>query len=382
MITRQAVIKTRDLKTASLTSITEQSPQIGFCFAPIGVFENAEFIQGLKKASPNTQWVGCSTAGEVSGKGVTDETVILTTIKLENPSSKIRIETVKTGAAEASQKAGEELGKKLTAPDLKSLIVISPGVNVNGTLLVQGINKIVGSQVVVTGGLAGDGGKFQNTLTLSPEGVRNDQLVGIGIYGDTLSLRHGCMGGWDPFGKVRKVTKSVANVVYELDGKPALEIYKEYLGDHAKDLPGSGLMFPFSMMDDEKSENGLIRTILAVDNEKGTMTFAGDVAQGSTVRLMQANTKGLVGGAKSAAEKAFLQGNASKDTFAMIVSCVGRKLVMGPNVDEEIEAISEIFGNKCTLAGFYSYGEISPFLSDVGCQLHNQTMTISYLSEA
>ena len=289
---------------------------------------------------------------------------------------------VTTGAAEASQKAGEELGKKLAAPDLKSVIIISPGINVNGTMLVQGINKTVGPKVVVTGGLAGDGGKFQNTLTLSPSGVKNDQLIGIGIYGDTLSLKHGCMGGWDPFGKVRKVTKSVNNVVHELDGKPALEVYKEYLGDHAKDLPGSGLMFPFSMMDNEKSENGLIRTILAVDDAQGTMTFAGDVAQGSTVRLMQANTKGLVGGAKNAAEKAAVQVNKNKDTFAMIVSCVGRKLVMGPNVDEEIEAISEIFGPKCTLAGFYSYGEISPFLSDVGCQLHNQTMTISYLSEA
>jgi hypothetical protein len=381
MITKQLSFKNRDLKTATLAPLFEGSPQLGFIFSSTGTFQDQDFIQKLMKQNPSTQWVGCSTAGEVSAKGVTDETTILTTLKFENAKSRTKIAITKIKSADMSGAAGEEIGRTLAGPELKAVILIGPGVTVNGTSLVEGINKTVGQKILVTGGLAGDGGKFEKTFTLSPEGVFDDQVIGVGIYGDSLTMKHGCMGGWDPFGKVRKVTKSEQNVVFELDGKPALEVYKEYLGDHAKDLPGSGLMFPFSMMKDEKSESGLIRTILAVDDKKGSLTFAGDVPQGCHVRLMQANTKGLVGGAKTAAEGALTKTAGTQNSFAMIVSCVGRKLVMGANVDDEIEVIADIFGPKCTLAGFYSYGEISPFLSDVGCQLHNQTMTISHLTE-
>ncbi len=382
MIAKQLSLKNRDLRAANLETITQESPQLGFIFSSVSTFQDPDFIQKLMKLRPGTQWVGCSTAGEVSAKGVTDETTILTTLKFENAKSSIKIAVTKIKSAEQSGLAGEEIGQRLASANLKAVILIGPGVSVNGTSLVEGINKTVGKNVLVTGGLAGDAGKFEKTYTLSPEGVFSDQVIGVGIYGDSLTMKHGCMGGWDPFGKVRKVTKSQGNVVYELDGKPALEIYKDYLGDYAKDLPGSGLMFPFSMMKDEKSESGLIRTILAVDDQKGSLTFAGDVLQGSHVRLMQANTKGLVGGAKSAAESALFELSGEKNSFAMIVSCVGRKLVMGANVDDEIEAIAEIFGPKCTMTGFYSYGEISPFLSEVGCQLHNQTMTIAHLTEA
>ncbi|MGZ3721998.1 MAG: FIST signal transduction protein [Bdellovibrionales bacterium] len=380
MKTKQMVLKSKDLATATFTDIAEIQPQLGFVFGPTSVFENQDFIKKLVNQKPGVQWVGCSTAGEVSQKGVTDDAIVMTGLHFENPKVKFKIASAKIESAEKSSDAGEKLAKALSAPDLHSLLIISPGVNVNGSLLVKGVLKVVNKNVVVTGGLAGDGAKFSKTYTLSPEGASSDHVVGIGLYGDAVQLKHGCMGGWEPFGKTRKVTKSKANVIFELDNKPALNIYKEYLGDHAKDLPASGLMFPFAILNDQQAETGLIRTILSVDEKAGSLTFAGDVEEGCFVRLMHANTNGLVGGAKGAAEHAILKGIAPT-AFAMIVSCVGRKLVMGANVDEEIEAISEVFGKGCSLAGFYSYGEISPFLTEVGCQLHNQTMTISYISE-
>lgn len=381
MKTKQISIKMKDLANANTADLASIKPQLGFVFASALAFENDKFMKQLQASTPGTQWVGCSTAGEVSKLGVTDQTVIATALHFDNPNAKFKIQVRKVGGADGSQNAGAELAKSLNAPDLRGIIIISPGTDVNGSLMVKGITEVVGANVIVTGGLAGDGGAFKKTYTLSPEGVTSDHVVGVGLYGDAVQLQHGCMGGWDPFGKVRQVTKSKSNVVYEIDGKRALDIYKEYLGEHAKDLPASGLMFPFQLLSNEKAETGLIRTILAVDEKEGSLTFAGDLDQGSYVRLMHANTKGLVSGAKTAAQNAVVKG-AAKDSFAMIVSCVGRKLVMGANVDEEIEAISEIFGGGCSLAGFYSYGEISPFLAGVGCQLHNQTMTISYISEA
>lgn len=382
MKTEQVVVKAKDLGTANWSKIDGIKPQLGFVFGPNSAFENKEFVAKLMDKSKGTQWIGCSTAGEVSKMGVTDETIVLTGLHFDNPKAKMKIVMHKlaTNDENGNQKAGHELAKKLAASDLNSIIVISPGVNVNGSLLVKGLTEASAGNVVITGGLAGDGGAFKNTYTLSPEGVSNDTVIAVGFYGSAVQMHHGCMGGWEPFGKVRKVTKSKNNVVYELDGKPALDVYKEYLGDQAKGLPGVGLLYPFAILNDQKAESGLIRTILNVSEQDGSLTFAGDIAQDSLVKLMRANTAALVEGSKAAAQAAAETGK-SDQAFALIVSCVGRKLVMGGNVDEEIDVISSTFGPGCALTGWYSYGEISPFLSSVGCQLHNQTMTISYIRE-
>lgn len=379
MKTKQVVLKVKNLGSHPLTEFEGLQPQLGFLFGPPALFQNSEFMSRFQ-ANGNCKWVGCSTAGEISHKGVTDDTAVLTGVHFENAGSRFKIATATVSSPAESDASGRKLGAELNAPDLHSVILISPGVNVNGSRLIKGLTSVLDSKVCVTGGLAGDGGKFERTYTLSPKGVTADEVIGIGIYGDGLKLKHGCMGGWDPFGKVRQVTRSKDNVLFELDGKPALDIYKEYLGEHAKDLPASGLMFPFAILNDQKNDIGLIRTILSVDDSAGSLTFAGDVEQGCFVRLMQANTNGLVAGAQGAAKNAITAGLAD-NALGLVVSCVGRKLVMGPSVDEEIEAIGNVLGAGCTLTGFYSYGEISPYLSDVGCQLHNQTLTISYLFE-
>ena len=199
--------------------------------------------------------------------------------------------------------------------------------------------------------------------------------------GEQLVFAHGSFGGWSPFGPARKVTRCANNVLFELDGESALEVYKRYLGEHAKGLPASGLLFPFAMLGKDHSEVGLIRTILGVDEANGSLTLAGDIDPEGYLRLMHASTDALVEGAEAAAEAAqAMRGNAGEG-LALLVSCVGRKLVMGGRVDEEVEAVGDVFGQGATLAGFYSYGEISPFSPSVDCKLHNQTMTITYLSE-
>jgi hypothetical protein len=203
----------------------------------------------------------------------------------------------------------------------------------------------------------------------------------VGLYGDDLVYSHGSFGGWMPFGPARKVTRCDNNVLYELDGEPALEVYKRYLGDHAKDLPASGLLFPFAMLGSDHHEVGLTRTILGVDEASGSLTLAGDIDPDGFLKLMHASTDSLVDGAEAAAQAAKDMQAVQGDGLALLVSCVGRKLVMGGRVDEEVEAVGEVFGQNATLAGFYSYGEISPFVKDMGCKLHNQTMTITCLSE-
>jgi hypothetical protein len=212
--------------------------------------------------------------------------------------------------------------------------------------------------------------------------LSSDRLTCVGFYGEKLLLSHGSFGGWSPFGPARKVTRSEHNVLFELDGEPALEVYKRYLGEHAKDLPASGLLFPFAMLGSDHNEVGLIRTILGIDEAQGSLTLAGDIDTNGYLKLMHASTDALVDGAESAAEAAKAMQTPNGPALALLVSCVGRKLVMGGRVDEEVEAVADVIGKNTTLTGFYSYGEISPFNLATECKLHNQTMTITVISEA
>jgi hypothetical protein len=260
-------------------------------------------------------------------------------------------------------------------------MILSEGLNINGSELTKGINNQLKDRIPVTGGLAGDQDQFNETVIVyNGTGMKN-QVIAIGFYGDQLQVGYGSMGGWDSFGVDREVTRSKGNILYELDGQPALELYKKYLGAHAANLPASALLFPLSLRL-QNSETSLVRTILAVNEDDGSMVFAGDIPQGEYVRLMKANFDRLIDGANDAAEmsKISLQ-NADAD-LAILISCVGRKLVLKQRVEEELEAIREVLGDGVAMTGFYSYGEISPIKPfEQHCELHNQTMTITLFKE-
>ena len=235
--------------------------------------------------------------------------------------------------------------------------------------------------MTVTGGLAGDDARFQETFVMLDDAPRPGAIVGLGFYGDRLKVGIGSLGGWGPFGPDRVVTRSVGNVLYELDSQPALELYKRYLGEHAAGLPATGLLFPLGLRV-EGSENRLVRTILAVDDAERSMTFAGDVPEGATVQLMRANYERLVDGAAGAARISYEAIGSSSPDLAVLISCVGRKLVLKQMIEEEVEGVRDVLGEQTRLTGFYSNGEIAPFGPTGNCELHNQTMTITTFSES
>lgn len=366
---------------SSLAPLAGKPCDLVLLFAAIDLLREPACFLALRRAFPDAILAGCSTAGEITAKGMSDGTATITTLsfdKVQVRSSACRLERMEDSAV-----VGAQLGQALKAPDLRAALVFGKGVGINGSALIDGIVGAVGESVPISGGLAGDGGAFQATLTLTSHGIDADQVVAVGLYGDSLKASHGSFGGWQPFGPPRKVTKADGNMLYELDGHAALDLYKDYLGEYARDLPASGLLFPFEMLDAECRSVGLIRTILGVDEEQGALVLAGDIDLNGHLRLMHANNEGLVDGAETAARRAKDEaGGASADSLAILVSCVGRKLVMGDAVDEEVEAVSQVLGRKVPLTGFYSYGEIAPFSSTTQCMLHNQTMTVTFLAEA
>lgn len=357
------------------------SPQtMILAFAAPSYLKNPEAISNLAKAFPKSVLLGCSTAGEISGTQIFDESISIAIAQFEKSYLRSTANKIDSKEAHQSFEAGQNIAKKLLKPDLKSILVLSDGTFVNGSELVRGLSSILLPNIVISGGLAGDGSNFKETWVLHDKKPTTGMISAIGIYGDSVQVKASSMGGWDVFGPERKVTKSSGNVLFELDGKPALSLYKEYLGDRASELPASALLFPLSLRSEELDRKGLVRTILAVDEEKQSMTFAGDIPQGSYARLMKANFDRLIHGATTAAEIVNKDAKKTSDTLAVAISCVGRRLVLGVHTEDETEATMGVLPKGTQQVGFYSYGEISP-LANGKCDLHNQTMTLTTFSE-
>lgn len=359
---------------APLAAMAAVKPNVVIAFGDVRFFEDGTLGQKLRRVFPGAIVIGCSTAGEIFDHAVYDGTLVVTA--LGDTDSEFFLAMAEIKSARDSKSAGAEIGRQLRPHRLKAAMILSPGLNVNGSDLVDGLASSLDENIVITGGLAGDGGRFQKTYTLFNETVSDNHVVALGSRG-ALDISCGSQGGWQPFGPGRTVTKSVDNILYELDGKSALQLYKEYLGDKAKDLPASGLLYPIAVLKDDQT-TGLIRTILNIDEKEGSLILAGNIKVGSTVRLMHAQTSALVEGARQSCQAASPVGVKDAPSLDILISCVGRKLVMGDDVDDEIGVARSILGSQATIAGFYSYGEICPFSS--GGQrphLHNQTMTIT-----
>jgi hypothetical protein len=325
--------------------------------------------------------IGCSTAGEIFGTALTDHSLSVAVVRFEH-GTRVATASASVCSQDESFAAGESIARQLQDPSLRGVLLLSDGLNVNGSELVRGLNLVLANDVVVTGGLAGDGSRFQRTWVMHEGAARSNMVCAAGLYGDHVTIGHGSKGGWDNFGPERLVTSSQGNVLVELDGRPALELYKEYLGDLASGLPATGLLFPLALRANATDEKSLVRTILAVDEAKQTMTFAGDVPEGALARLMRANFDRLIDGASEAGSMAGLPHvGQAEETLAIAISCVGRRLVLGERAEEEIEATLDVLPAGTRQIGFYSYGEISPYAQGP-CDLHNQTMTLTTISES
>ncbi len=355
---------------------TADTSQLVLCFGCLHKLQEESLLHQVRQAFPEASVAGCSTAGEILDSRVYDDSFTATAIQFE-----------KTGIRAASAdltdfanvfEVGKSLSQRLNASDLQHILVFSEGLSVNGSLLVDGMTSELPAAIKITGGLAGDYSDFQHSEVWLDEHRQQPQIVAIGFYGENLHIGYGSLGGWDPFGPEREITCSEGNVLYELDGQSALDLYKQYLGDYASGLPSTGLLFPLAVKNADAP--AVVRTILATDDANSSITFAGDMPEGATASFMKANFERLIEGASLAAQQTVKMGRMPVD-FGLLISCVGRKMILTQRVEEEVESVREVLGTKAALTGFYSYGEICPVINAVGCSLHNQTMTITTFTE-
>lgn len=336
-------------------------------------------VADLRARYPTAILVGCSTAGEMLDTEVSDDGLVATVLSFE--STRVALAAESEATPDNSAEIGGCIAAKLNAPDLRHLLVFADGIAVNGSELVRGIEANLPAGVSITGGLAGDGVRFAETVVRCGESLARAGVVAVGFYGDRLRVGYGSLGGWDPFGPERRITRSRGNVLFELDSRPALELYRLYLGEHAAGLPATGLLFPLSLRSGE-GEAGRVRTMVGFDERAGSLTFVGDIPQGHLARLMRANLDRLIDGAAAAAATTLSGLLGAPAELALLISCVGRRMILNQRVEEEVEAVRQVLGPLPAMAGFYSYGEIAPTFPNARCELHNQTMTITAFAES
>lgn len=359
-----------------------EPPQIVLAFASTALMRDQAHFDEIKQFYPSSRVLMCSTAGEIFDNEVNDESISLAAIHFDKTALRFAETTVSDSSE--SYEVGKKLVDELEKQDLVHVMVFSDGLKVNGTSLVRGMGDNLPPTVSVTGGLVGDGSDFKETLISFDGAPTSGKVVVVGFYGQNIKIGYGSLGGWDTFGPERVITKSKDNVLYELDGQSALGLYKKYLGEQAAELPGSGLLFPVQLRlkNPDGKEVEIVRTLLAVNEEDQSMTFAGDMPEGIYARLMKANFDRLIDGAAGAANMSAEPLAGSHPDLAILISCVGRKLVLKERVEEEIEAVRHTLGEDTAITGFYSYGEICPTAAtEKQCQLHNQTMTITTFRE-
>ena len=353
--------------------LAPEAADLVLVFGLRAVLDQAEVLPTVRARFPQGRLIFVSTAGSFAGTQIEDAGLVCTALRLE--ASTLRCVAGRHSPGGDLQALCRSLAEQLRAPGLRHVLVFSDGGFVNGTVLSETFNSHLPNGVTLSGGLAGDGTDFVQTIVGLDEPPAPGVIAAVGLYGDALRIGFGVAGGWSSFGPVRKVTGSAGNVLHSLDGRPSLEIYKNYLGPEASGLPAAALRFPLCVAVPGQP-NGIVRTILSIDEEAGSMTFAGDIPLGANVRFMRASHEDLIGGAEEAAKQA-----TQSAALVLCVSCVGRRIVLGQSTEEEIESVRNTFGPTPVLTGFYSYGELAPSGQAQACQLHNQTMTITSIAE-
>lgn len=342
------------------------------------LLEDKAVLKDIRKEFPYEHIVFGSTAGEIIDINVMEESITVLAIEFEKSSFVIKRDNI-LDHDKSTLSLGTSLSAKMPKENLKHLFIVSEGSFMSGTSLINGVQSGFDKNIPMTGGLCGDDSRFEKTLASYKEDPKEGEIILIGFYGESLEITFASHGGWLGFGPERIITKSDGNILYEIDGQPALELYKKYLGGKVEKLAESTLFYPLNVIAPGRKD-AVVRTVLSIDEENQSMMFADDVPENSRVQLMMASADGISQGAHNATKEA-LQNRINKPQLVIPVSCIGRKLVLGQRKEEEAELIRELVGKNTAISGFYSYGEIAPFYGNTSCEFHNQTMTLTLISE-
>ncbi len=347
-----------------------------FC-APENGFE--DLVKGVYEAIDRRPLIGCTTDGEISTAGFSTNSAVLGAIV----SDQMAFEIVSVNnIGRDNEKAGRQLASAFSDA-VRYVQLFSDGLTGNGSAILRGMATGFSKNTPVSGGTSADAGKFLKTWQFHSDRIFSDAAVAIGFSGD-FKLGTGVRSGWSRIGLPKKVTRSSGNILYELNGEPALNVYERFLGKHAKNLPGVGVEYPLGLVDHiervDGSENLLLRATMSVDREKGSIQFAGEIPEGAMVYLTCGDKVSILDATDEAVQEAVNDmGKEVEPSMVFFYSCTARKTLLGLRVSEEIERVRSRLNPDVPILGFYTYGEYCRVRRHQPSQLHNETATLSFI---
>ncbi|WP_294963880.1 FIST N-terminal domain-containing protein [Sulfurimonas sp.] len=335
-----------------------------------------EGIDDIVRIYPKSTVIGSSTPAEIYENEILYNSITMAILRFDTSHFKLIVKDIEEAN---SYEVGKEIVNDLPKDNLKSIFVLANVLNTNGSELTKGLSENIPKNCVIAGGLVGDGVDFNKTWLIINSKIMNKEICAVGLYGNNLQVHYGCKNGWTRFGFDRHVTHSENNILYSLDNKPALELYKRYLGEYASELPLSGLYFPL-MLHEDASREPKLRSVKAINEKENSIIFAGNIPQNSIVSFGRTNLDDLIKSSQEATECLIQDYDKEQKALCIGISGVGRKFVLKQEAEDEIEAVSYALSSNISTVGFYSYGQISKLPSG-GCDFHNQTMTLLLIYE-
>ncbi len=347
-----------------------------FCAPEQGL---SNLLHGVKEATGARILVGCTTDGEIHDAAVQTGSAVLGGMRSDRVDFSV---AVAERVGEDSERAGRDIALGLPR-SVRYIQLFSDGLTGNGSAMLRGISSVLGGHIPVSGGTAGDLGRFVRTWQFAGRRVMTDAAVAIGFSGD-VRVGTGAGSGWAPIGLAKTVTRAKGNVLYELNGKPALAVYERFLGRHACNLPQVGVEYPLMIVGGHGSPNEdsncmLLRATMSVDRKNGAIVFAGDIAEGATVHLTCGDRDAIQEAAGNAARMALEGLGDANPVMLFCYSCMARKIVLGRHTVEELHRIRATVGKEIPMIGFYTYGEYCRPGAEGPSFLHNETATVSIL---
>jgi len=371
----------------AIAKLDGKKPDIIFMFSSIK-YDQKELMTGAKSEAPNVPIVGGTSAGEITSWVSMYDAVNVMAIASDQIIFHVGCGK---GVVSDSFNAGSEAAKAVINanggknPDL--FIMIPDGIaGGNSAAVVEGVKSIFGNNFPIIGGSAGDDYQFKKTFEYCGDRVLTDSVIGIGLSGK-FSYGFGIRHGWEPVGLPLKVTKAEGVVIKEINNEPALKVYQDYFGKNASDLikePMARMAYTYPLgLVVEGSEELLIRHPM-IANEKGEITMASVIPEGTIIRLMIGDRDSAIRAAKAAAETALRQLGGKRPRFVIMFNCIVRNKLLGVRCNEENETIKQALGGEnIPMIGFYTYGEQGPLAGKKGtpAYFHNETMTMLVVGE-
>lgn len=348
------------------TKLGDKIPQAGILFAAVD-FDRELILQEIDRAFPDIELIGCTTDGELSSVlEFQQDSIVLTVFYGEGVEIRAAVGRNISQDPEGIARATAAAVKREFNLPIRLAIALPESLTTSAVSILRGLEAGLGDNIPLFGGAAAEPREVQRTYQFYKTEVFSD-AVPILLFAGDIQFSHGLASGWQPMGKRSQITKVDKNIIYEIDGKPALDFYHHYLNDYKPDSAYPLAVFP------PGEERFFLRGAISYDLEEGSVKVSGDVPEQSIVQITDTTLEDVVNASAASFAEAWKNYAGTEPKAALCFSCAWRRWVMGTRANEEYQALAPALQDKIPASGFYTYGEVAPLQDNGQTFFHNTT---------